>query len=273
MIVLRAISFLLALFLVGTSDVQFTYKAPELWNTQFPSCNGRRQSPVNIVTSQVLDKVFPPLCYVHYDDTPLNSSILNNGHTARVHVDVGHEAPYIFGGPLTGKYQLAQYHFHWGVNDSVGSEHLINGHGFPLELHLVHWNTKYKNFSNALEHPDGLAVLAVISEMTSGEAKAFKFLNNLFKVRQADTETVSKSLPSLLELLPDRVQEYYTLPGSLTVPTCNEVVTWIIFRSYSQISSMQLRKFRLLRDKRNKRMRFNNRPTQPLCGRTVYRSV
>ena len=31
------------------------------------------------------------------------------------------------GGRLTGDYQIAQLHFHWGGNDNQGSEHTVDG--------------------------------------------------------------------------------------------------------------------------------------------------
>lgn len=37
------------------------------------------------------------------------------------------ERPTIKGGPLKGCYEFAQLHFHWGENDSMGSEDLIDG--------------------------------------------------------------------------------------------------------------------------------------------------
>lgn len=36
----------------------------------------------------------------------------------------------ISGGPLTPAYKFTQLHFHWGVNDSLGSEDLINNHRY-----------------------------------------------------------------------------------------------------------------------------------------------
>lgn len=36
------------------------------------------------------------------------------------------ETPVISGGPLVGKYILAQFHFHWGSNDKEGSENRVN---------------------------------------------------------------------------------------------------------------------------------------------------
>ena len=52
-------------------------------------------------------------------------------------------------------------HFHWGADDSVGSEHTVDGKSYAGEMHLVHYNSKYGNYSNALNHADGLAVLGV----------------------------------------------------------------------------------------------------------------
>ncbi len=32
-------------------------------------------------------------------------------------------------------------------------------------MHLVHWNTKYEQFSRAVSEPDGLAVLGIFLEV------------------------------------------------------------------------------------------------------------
>lgn len=40
----------------------------------------------------------------------------------------------ISGGPLTPIYKFTQLHFHWGVNDSLGSEDLINNHRYVKYL-------------------------------------------------------------------------------------------------------------------------------------------
>jgi len=36
----------------------------------------------------------------------------------------------VSGGPLNGHYLFKQLHFHWGHNDSVGSEDTINNHRY-----------------------------------------------------------------------------------------------------------------------------------------------
>lgn len=42
----------------------------------------------------------------------------------------------------------------------------------PPQLHLVHWNTKYKDFGTAVKQPDGLAVLGVFLKV-SGQPRFF----------------------------------------------------------------------------------------------------
>lgn len=37
----------------------------------------------------------------------------------------------------------------------------VNFTSFPIQLHLVHWNTKYPSFGEAASQPDGLAVVGV----------------------------------------------------------------------------------------------------------------
>lgn len=58
------------------------------------------------------------------------------------------------------RFIFKQLHFHWGSNDKIGSEHIIDNKTFPMEIHLIHYNADYGSFDEALEHDDGLAVVA-----------------------------------------------------------------------------------------------------------------
>ena len=71
------------------------------------------------------------------------------------------------GGPLPDgvKYLLVQTHWHWGPDDTLGSEHTIEGRKFPLEVHMVHYNEKYKDMEEASNHVDGIAVNAIMYEV------------------------------------------------------------------------------------------------------------
>lgn len=90
--------------------------------------------------------------------------IINQGHTvmAELVYKMGQQ-PTISGGPLkTDIYEFSQFHFHWGSVNNRGAEHLINGKGGPMEIHLVFFNKKYLNFMNASTQPDGLSVIGFL---------------------------------------------------------------------------------------------------------------
>ena len=68
----------------------------------------------------------------------------------------------IRGGPLKHKYSFYAMHWHWGRDNTCGSEHLVNGQKTALELHCIFINEKYPTIDLALKNRDGLAVLAVL---------------------------------------------------------------------------------------------------------------
>jgi len=64
---------------------------------------------------------------------------------------------------------------------------------------------------------------------------------------------------------------YYTYDGSLTTPTCNEVVSWYVMEGTIAISQEQLDAFRGLTYTDGSPMVDNYRPPQPLNNRIVKR--
>lgn len=73
--------------------------------------------------------------------------------------------PTITGGPLNGEYEFAQLHFHWGSNDTCGSEDQLNDKVYPIEMHMVFYKKCYGDSNLALSYSDGLTVLASIFEV------------------------------------------------------------------------------------------------------------
>ena len=49
------------------------------------------------------------------------------------------------GGPLSDQFRLLQYHFHWGSCDAQGSEHLVDGKSYPIEVSMVSSLCPYKS--------------------------------------------------------------------------------------------------------------------------------
>jgi len=174
------------------------------------------------------------------------------------------------------EYTLQQIHFHWGngYNDSKeGSEHTINGKSYPLEMHLVHFNSaKYANIGEAVDQTDGLLVVGVMFKSGS-KNKALKPLTDYM----ADTDNFFTSEETTLQLdLKDLMKKldtdkFYSYAGSLTTPPCYESVTWVVLNEIASVSEEQLEAFRgTLKEEGGETLAPNYRPVQSLNKRTLF---
>eukprot|EP00074_Homo_sapiens_P069393 XP_011521611.1 carbonic anhydrase 5A, mitochondrial isoform X1 [Homo sapiens] len=136
-----------------------------LWTVPVSVPGGTRQSPINIQwRDSVYDPQLKPL-RVSYEAASC-LYIWNTGYLFQVEFDDATEASGISGGPLENHYRLKQFHFHWGAVNEGGSEHTVDGHAYPAELHLVHWNSvKYQNYKEAVVGENGLAVIGVFLKL------------------------------------------------------------------------------------------------------------
>lgn len=125
--------------------------------------------------------------------------------------------PSISGGPLNGVYDFAQLHFHWGDNDTYGSEDLIEGRSYPMELHAVFYKVDYGSVKGALNHTDGLTVLAFFFEISELDNSRYEeFTHLLSKIVEPRTSASFEKVPSFGELFATDFTHYYTYNGSLT---------------------------------------------------------
>jgi len=267
----------------------------EFWGDHFPACNGESQSPIDIVTGPAPVPPPAPLNFGNYDKIRMEQLSLtnqvenyggivdgkgtrledgtfkNNGHTAQLDViatlpgDVG----VLSGGHLEGDYQILQLHFHWGADDTKGSEHTLDGKMFPLELHIVHKKVGEPDF---LSVPGGLAVTGFFFEISADDNAAIEPLvaaleNVMNPDDKFDMAGSAFTIPALIADVKDT--GFSTYDGSLTTPGCMEVVNWINFIQPLKISSAQLAKFRTLKDSSDADIVDNFRPVQPLNDRTV----
>ena len=68
-----------------------------------------------------------------------------------------------------------------------------------------------------------------------------------------------KEVPNFIfnNLLPDDINSFFRYEGSLTTPTCNEIVIWTVLTKTIPISSKQVRQKQTFMFKRpNKRRKF-----------------
>ncbi|KAK8394066.1 hypothetical protein O3P69_006338 [Scylla paramamosain] len=244
--------------------------APKHWPVIFPQCGGKKQSPVALVTNTAVTVAMKPFVLTNYDKAPAKMTALNNGHTAQFMVESDH-LPAVNGGGLDGGYTFLQFHFHWGANDTLGFEHTIDDKRFPAELHVVHFKTIYGSVSEAVNFEDGITVLGAMLEVSDTDnPKLQPTIDALSKIREAETE-VEITPFALGNILPSNLKDFFRYNGSLTTPTCNEIVIWTVFKQPIPISRKQLAEFRKLEDDSGLPLVDNFRPLQNLNGRKLGR--
>jgi len=198
-----------------------------------------------------------------------SAEIVNNGHSLKM-TPTDNKNMHIFGAGLADKYQFAQLHLHWGNESRHGSEHTLNGRAYPMEMHFVHYNTKYPDIGESLSHEDGLAVIGVMFELSSSDNPSLTpLIDAARKVTSAKEKSMMSQSINLKSLLPDNVDVFYRYQGSLTTPGCNEIVTWSVIRQSIPVSENQLKQLRLLEDSDGFNMGNNFRPVMPLNRRLV----
>ena len=106
------------------------------WSTNFPACNGTRQSPINITNPTPSD--IGDIEFKNYGNQNAEIFAENNGHTysATFNGFTDSNTPEISGGGLPGTFALAGFHFHWGDTSRLGSEHYVDGVEYPAEVCL-----------------------------------------------------------------------------------------------------------------------------------------
>ncbi|NXN15087.1 CAH9 anhydrase, partial [Indicator maculatus] len=234
-------------------------------------CAGTVQSPININMSRTIFS--PQLRPIQLSGYSLPAKeklrLRNNGHTVQLDLP---ESLAITGG-YAQQYRAVQLHLHWGSLSGRGSEHTINGHRFAAEIHVVHYNSKYDSFNEAMVHPDGLAVLAAFLEVGPRENPYYQeILEHLYKI-QGEGEEVWVPGFNIEGLLPANLKFYLHYNGSLTTPPCYQTVKWTIFNqtmllSHDQMSTLVM----TLRNDDNKPLQNNYRPAQGLHRRQVLSS-
>ncbi|KAG6638076.1 alpha carbonic anhydrase 1, chloroplastic-like [Carya illinoinensis] len=252
--------FAIALLIVGTSANEeqvlgiFGYggkNGPDHWgelSSKYSSCsNGKWQSPVDIVKDKVVrNKNMKPLIR---DYGPANATLVNNGFNIAIN----------FGGHLgvlvaDGK-NFTFKHMHW----HSPSEHQIDGHRFPVEMHMVH------------EADDGsFAVVSTLYRYGDPDPLLSKIkgnLDELAKEKCAEHEEAHIPLGYFnTRWLMRKTRKYYRYYGSLTTPPCTEKIMWNILGKVRSISKDQIE---ALKKPLVSNCKENSRPVRPLNGRLI----
>ena len=206
----------------------------------------------------------------------------NNGHTVNFLAD-DFTTHVLRDGPLgNGEYAFYGFHIHWGEsevgNQSLGSEHSIDGLKQSAEIHFVHANTKY-NISDISNHADGIAVIGVLLEVDNdGNDNYDQIFDISAQLPLPSSDPIAFEI-DVESLLPNNL-EYYHYSGSLTAPGCNSAVKWIVLRDSVKITPQQLSVLFSLsfeEEEENGESLIlpigpNNRPIQSVNDRVIYRN-
>lgn len=201
-------------------------------------CGGKFQSPINIVSvDAITDNKLTPLD-IHYKKNTKIHDVKNNGHSIQYNFDEGDYVNY-----KGAKYELKQFHFH------ESSEHTIDGIRYPLEIHMVHVNTKGEYLVFSVMAKEGV------------KSAPFVFLENYLPLKKGEMKIIDKTFD--LNLNFPKNKGYYNYEGSLTTPPCTQGVIWFVFKEPITLSLKQVNELRELMPTNS----FRNE--QPLNGREV----
>nr|XP_040032196.1 carbonic anhydrase XVb [Gasterosteus aculeatus aculeatus] len=231
----------------ANNAIAWCYHLPTCNDSTWPtiatiSCNGSRQSPINIVSgSAQIDPNLNAFTFSNFDSPLAMDTITNTGKTVKVNFVRGIS---ISGGALSENYDSLQFHLHWGRGASVpGSEHTVDGRRYPMELHIVNSKSSYKrNTTLAVADSTGLAALGFMIEEMGGDATgqpaSWQTLSSyLAQIPNSGDKVLMQPGVSLTDLLPGvDITRYYRYLGSLTTPSCNEAVVWSVFKDTIKVS-------------------------------------
>ncbi|KAK3587340.1 hypothetical protein CHS0354_036504 [Potamilus streckersoni] len=269
---------------ITTNTFHWSYEeelntGPSNWLHHYETCRGNRQSPIDIPKEENVqyaeDLGF--IKFFGYEEMRVHK-LKNNGHSLQVDIRGNF---YISGGGLAARYQAAQFHFHWAKTSNRGSEHTFDGTAFPMELHIVHFKEEYGSIAEALNHPDGLAVLGFMFKVSSADSDSYGSLLQKSSDIEYYGESTNTSLIQLMQFLPIKQENltFFRYNGSLTTPPCTEAVIWTVFTEPVSISEKQLQEFRKLHhiEKPSIPVTYgtidnNYRPIQRLNGRQVLKN-
>ncbi|RYZ41839.1 MAG: carbonic anhydrase family protein [Myxococcaceae bacterium] len=237
-------SLLLASSAFAEDEVHWGYDqslSPEHW-AELPGdalCGqGAMQSPIALVTAGA---AHPQMSVPVFHYATSHVRMTNTGHTVQFTYDAGSTVRV-----GANEYKLAQFHFH------TPSEHTKDGVEYPLEMHLVHTDA---NGTPAL-------VVGVLIQEGALNAALFTAFRNLPRHAGEQSNPVG-ALINASALLP-RDRAFFQYAGSLTTPPCTQGLQWYVMKNPIEMSDAQIAAIERL-----PHLNPNNRPLQPLHGRTV----
>jgi carbonic anhydrase len=265
----------------------WNYGGEEYWPTShskaelgsYYDCDGIKQSPININNSMVQDLYFYNQLSLADYDAEYAGVFTNNGHTLVFNLDDAESGGTLptFSSPFVAtnaKYELQQFHFHWGSRPDIGSEHTIDGIAFPMEIHLVHKKTDYASVGDSLDYNDGLAVIGIFFQVADTSDEGLEDIIDAAETIAAAADQSAEEVAGSINMstfLYQTGRSYYYYKGSLTTPPCTETVDWHVMEGAIRITEEDLEILRDLTYNDGAPMVDNYRNTMPLNNRIIKR--
>lgn len=252
-------------------------RGPTTWPSTYPLCGGKKQSPINIITSKTAsarasNSIYTNNFYRKFIGGKYHMS--NNGHALQI--DFPSDTKYMLKkGDM--KYIPVQVHLHFDPITGTGSEHTLNGQKYFGEMHIVHRNSKYKEKDDFMQQPDGLLVIGIFVELVENNASFAMSLFGNAALSLTDPGDTKDLAPFPVGwLLPTKPRKnshlgYVNYRGSLTTPPCSEIVDWVVITGRTLEVNQELAKNLVkVKNGEGKPMAGNNRPILDLNGRETY---
>jgi len=244
-------------------------------------------SPINLCGAIPLP--MPIILSLNSYDMPLEMTVQNTGRNILLTVtnspppslQAGNIAAVVGLGPnVVDTWNLGYVQAHWGrIGQGLeGSEHYLEGKPTSLELQLLHYNSRYSNWTQAVAsgQPDALLGVAVFfMALLQPEAPFMREYGIAATTATLDPMWVNTTM--MASDIFNGQGDFYAYPGSTTAPPCLSSVTWIVMKTVRTVAVTTMDIFRNVSANPPSPSpgisQFGNfRPLQNLGARVVYQS-
>ncbi|XP_073822345.1 carbonic anhydrase 2-like [Musca autumnalis] len=246
-------------------------------------CDGKHTLPLR--NPQIRDKLFSQLLCHNCNATSKGTILTNDGDWLVIDLiyDKEEHIPSLSNGPMKGKgtYRFKQINFNWiGKTNEIWD---FNDVKFPAELHVVFYNPKYGEYTEAVKHNDAVAILSMAFRVrpNSPSTRFLSAINDFLQNVTASKTNIAMPVGESLRLdsfLPQSLEYYYTYSGSnvsTLAPwedTCKATIIWIDLELPLKIHPDQVSAFEKLLTY-GERPQISSSPEYVGPNGLIYRSI